>query len=86
MGSNPILRSNFMFITKPVQISVPAFDAYMDGGTLEFKVLNPEEVGIASVYQDFRLDSTSKGKYYTGYPGYPNSTEIIDNFIHKIDK
>ncbi len=51
-----------------------------------FKVLNSEEVGIKKVYQDFRLQTTSQGKYYTAYPGSKDSTEIIKHFIHEVEK
>lgn len=56
-------------------------DSYLDGGTKEFKVLNEEEIGLRYIYQDFRLSSTAKGKFYTGYPGYEDSEEIVSSFV-----
>lgn len=56
-------------------------DSYLDGGTKKFKVLNEEEIGLKYIYQDFRIMTTSKGKFFTGYPEYKDSVEIIDSFV-----
>lgn len=58
-----------------------ASDSYKDGGTLIFNVINKSSVGIEKIYQDFRIHSSSKGKFYTAYPGDKDAEEIIDSFI-----
>lgn len=56
-------------------------DSYFDGGTRQFRVENYEEIGLKYIFQDYRLQSTSQGKFYTGYPGLSGSQEIITSFI-----
>jgi hypothetical protein len=55
--------------------------SYLVGGTKEFKVLNEEEIGLKYIYQDFRIVSTARGKFYTEYPEYKDAVEIIDSFV-----
>lgn len=56
-------------------------DAYLDGGTKRYSVVNSEEIGISNIWQDFRIQSTSKGKFYTGYPGNAFAHEVVDSFL-----
>ena len=65
----------------PKKAKLEYISSFKDGGTKQFRVLNMHEIGIGYVYQDFRMLSTSKGKFYTGYPGEKDSTEIIDSFV-----
>ena len=68
----------------PKKALVKYKDTYRDGGTKTFEVQNSEEIGIKFIFQDFRIRSTSKGKFYTGYPGETESQEIVDSFIEVI--
>lgn len=54
---------------------------YKDGGTKRYSVSNAGEIGLEFIYQDFRIRSTTKGKFYVGYPGDEGSEEIIDSFV-----
>jgi len=65
----------------PKKAIIKYVNAYKDGGTKQFEVLNSEEIGIKHIFQDFRLHSTSQGKFFTDYPGGSASVEIIDTFI-----
>lgn len=56
-------------------------EVYKDGGTKLYEVLNSEEIGIKFIWQDFRLQSTSPGKFYTGYPGNAFAEEVISHFL-----
>ncbi len=55
--------------------------SYLDGGTKEFKVLNEEEIGLKYIYQDFRIGSNAKGKFYTAHPDDKDAVEIISSFV-----
>lgn len=56
-------------------------DTYRDGGTKTYRVTNFNEIGLKFIYQDFRLNSNAKGKFYTDYPGDEGSVEILKEFI-----
>jgi hypothetical protein len=56
-------------------------DTYKDGGTKTYRVTNFDEIGLKFIYQDFRLNSNAKGKFYTGYPGSEGAVEILKEFI-----
>lgn len=64
---------------KKVIVNKVATDHYKDGGTAMHKVLNPEEVGYNELYQDYRMGSTSQGKWFDAYPG--RGSEVIASFI-----
>ena len=65
----------------PKKAIVKYQDTYLDGGTKIFRVMNEDEIGLKSIYQDFRILSTSKGKFYTEYPGESGSQEIVNCFL-----
>jgi hypothetical protein len=65
----------------PKKAIVKHQDTYRDGGTKIFRVENSEEIGLKFIYQDFRIRSTSKGKFYTDYPSDSGAQEILDSFL-----
>lgn len=65
----------------PKKAKIKYVTSYRDGGTKQYEVLNSEEIGIKHIFQDFRMCSTSQGKFFTGYPGEKDSVEIIDSFV-----
>jgi len=66
----------------PKKAKVKFYDSYKDGGTKIFRVINNQEIGLAEIYQDFRMDATTtRGKFYTSYPGYSGAQEILANFV-----
>lgn len=65
----------------PKKAIVKHQDTYKDGGTKTFRVINEEEIGIKFIYQDFRIRSTTKGKFYTDYPSDSGAQEIINSFL-----
>jgi hypothetical protein len=65
----------------PKKAIVKHQDTYRDGGTRTFRVENSEEIGLKFIYQDFRIRSTSKGKFFTNYPSDSGATEIVESFI-----
>ena len=65
----------------PKKAIVKHHDTCKDGGTKLYHVTNFDEIGLKFIYQDFRIRSNSKGKFYTNYPGDDDSVEIVDNFI-----
>ncbi len=65
----------------PKKAKIKYKTSYKDGGTKMYYVLNKNEIGLDFVFQDFRINSTSKGKFYTNYPGDIDSVEIINSFI-----
>ena len=65
----------------PKKAKIKYKTSYKDGGTKMFEVLNKDEIGLDFIFQDFRLGSTSNGKFYTNYPGGENSVEIINSFL-----
>jgi len=65
----------------PKKAIVKHQNTYKDGGTKTYRVTNFDEIGLKFIYQDFRIRSNSKGKFYTGYPGDEGSVEIVDDFI-----
>ena len=75
----PNFKMNYPYPKKAI---VKHQDTYRDGGTKTFRVINEEEIGLKYIFQDFRIRSTSKGKFYTGYPGEEDSVEIVHQFIH----
>ena len=66
------------------QISYIHWTTARDGGTKLFKVFNVEETGISEVYQDFRINSETKGKFFTAYPNSHNAEIIPDENIEKM--
>ena len=65
----------------PKKAKIKYETSFLDGGTKRFIVLNKDEIGLDFVFQDFRLGSTSNGKFYTNYPGDIDSVEIINSFV-----
>ena len=65
----------------PKKAIVKHQDTYRDGGTKTYRVTNFSEIGLKFIYQDYRICSSSKGKFYTNYPGDEDSVEIVDDFI-----
>lgn len=85
MGSTPNggtkLNNKYMNFPYPKKAIVKHQDTYRDGGTKTYRVVNFDEIGLKFIYQDFRIRSTSKGKFYTGYPSDEGSVEIVGDFI-----
>lgn len=59
----------------------PPREVYKDGGTEEYRVKNADEVGLKYIYKDFRINSKTKGKYFTKYPTDTSGQEIVSSFI-----
>jgi hypothetical protein len=74
----PNLKMNYPYPKKAI---LKYKGSYLDGGTKEFKVLNEEEIGLKYIYQDFRMLSSARGKFYTAHPDDKDAVEIIDSFI-----
>lgn len=66
----------------PKKAIVKFEDAYLDGGTRCYKVINFDEIGIKHLYQDFRLNTPpdAEGKWYTSYPGN-GAIEVVSSFV-----
>lgn len=56
-------------------------DTYRDGGTKTYRVINFDEIGLKFIYQDFRMLSSARGKFYTAHPDDKDAVEILKAFI-----
>jgi len=65
----------------PKKARIKHQDTYRDGGTKTYTVINFDEIGLKFIYQDFRIGSNAKGKFYTDYPGDEGSVEILKEFV-----
>ena len=65
----------------PKKAIVKHQDTCRDGGTKTYSVTNFDEIGLKFIYQDYRIRSSGKGKFYTDYPGDEGSVEILKEFI-----
>jgi len=59
--------------------------AALDGGTKEFYVVTPKTLVAKYIYQDFRLMSETKGKFFDKYPGDAGAKMLDESQIEIVE-